>query len=128
MIDWRRGGWTGSLNAWVRREVREHMRDNAVARQARYSVPQRLLRLIFANRTVGKFIAIYVVVELLAVVTEFAAVRYFPFVLPAWTLSTPGLDIRTLLISVASHLISAQVGVLGVISIAIGVVALIASR
>jgi hypothetical protein len=128
MVDWRRGGWTGSLNAWVRREVHEHMRDNAVARRARYSVLLRLLRMIFANRTFGKFIAIYVVIGLLAVATEFAAVRYFPAMLPTWTLSAPGLDIKTLLTSVASQLISAQVGVLGVISIAIGVVALIASR
>jgi hypothetical protein len=128
MVDWRRGSWTGSLNAWVRREVREHMRDNVAARRARYSVPLRLLRLIFANRTFGEFIVIYFIIALVAVVAEFAIVRYFPGLLPPWTLSTPGLDIKTLLTSVASYLISAQAGVLGVISIAIGVVALIASR
>jgi hypothetical protein len=44
MIDWRRGSWTGSLNRWVRREVREHMSSNAAAKRSRYSFPLRVLR------------------------------------------------------------------------------------
>ncbi len=55
---------------------------------------------------------------------------HFPALLPTWTASgassTP--DIKAILMNVDSYLITAQVGVLGVISIAVGLVALIAQR
>ncbi len=52
--------------------------------------------------------------------------RYGPEVIPAWTRSgLPGTDIKALLNTLAGYLITAQVGVLGVIAIAIGLVTLI---
>ena len=136
MIDWTRGGWTGSLNSWVRLEVREQLRDNTAARNARHPPVLRVLRCIFAGRTFGQFIGFYLALNLLVVAGELIAARSIPDLLPLWTLSSapggPGIsagpDIKTLLTSVAGYLIGAQVGVLGVISIALALVTLIAQR
>jgi uncharacterized membrane protein len=128
MIDWRHGGWTGSLNKSVRREVREHMNTNAAAKRCRYSVPLRILRGFFAGRTFGNFVAIYVALDVLVVLAELVAARFFPASLPAWTSSHASFDIKALLTTVAGYLLSAQVGILGVIAIAIGLVTLIAQR
>src|SRR5450756_2404735 len=68
-------------------------------------------------------------IDILVVGTEFIAARLFPYVLPIWTASGPaGTDIKGLLLNVGGYLIGAQVGVLRVISIAIGLVTLIAQR
>ena len=125
MTDWKRGGWTGSLNAWVRREVREHFRENASARRARYPRVTRLLHRIFDNGTFGLFIALYIAFALSVGFAELVLPAYLPNSLPRWTGST---DIKSLLTNVASYLITAQVGVLGVVSIAIGLVTIIAQR
>lgn len=129
MIDWRRGGLAGSLNKWIRREVREHIRTNPAARRCRYSLPLRLLRGFFSDRTLWQFLAIYVVVAVTAAVLEIVITRYLPGLLPQWTRSgPPGADLKELLTNLASFLIMTQVGVLGVIAIAIGLVTLIAQR
>src|SRR5262249_10202308 len=57
--------------------------------------------------------------------TEFATAAHLPSFLPQWTSSA---DIKPLLTNVASYLISAQVGLLSVVSIAIGLVTIIAQR
>jgi uncharacterized membrane protein len=128
MIDWRRGSWTGSLNRWVRREVREHMSSNAAAKRSRYSFPLRVLRLFFAGRSFGQFVAIYFILDVLMVLAELVVTRFYPMRLPAWTFSHEGFDIKALLTNVAGYLITAQVGALAVIAIAIGLVTLIAQR
>lgn len=129
MIDWRLGGWTGSLNKWVRREVGEHMRTNSAARRCRYPLPLRLLRGFFSNHSFVQFIAIYTGVAIAMVMFELVIAHYPPTLLPEWTRSgPPGANIKTLLVDIAGYLITAQVGVLGVIAIAIGLVTLIAQR
>jgi hypothetical protein len=125
MIDWKRGGWTGSLNAWVRREIREHFDENATARRARRPWIARLLHHIFDNGTFWRFTAFYAVFAFLIGVAEFGLAPYLTDSLFGWT-GKP--DIKPLLTNVASYLITAQVGVLGVISIAIGLVTIIAQR
>lgn len=121
MTDWKRGGWTGSLNRWVRREINEHFRENAVAKRARYSRVTLLLHRVFDQGTFGRFIALYAALLLLVGLAEFAVAAY----LPHWTAAP---DIKSLLTNLASYLITAQVGVLGVVSIAIGLVTIIAQR
>ena len=78
---------------------------------------------IFDNGTFGRFIAAYVALDFVMGLAEIQA--YFPSLLPAWTGS---LDVKSLVTNVASYLITAQVGVLGVVSIAIGLVTIIAQR
>jgi len=41
MIEWKRGGWTGSINRWVRREVREQLRDKALVQNCCPGLGQR---------------------------------------------------------------------------------------
>lgn len=125
MTDWKRGGWTGSLNRWVRREINEHFRENAVAKRARYSRFTLLLHRVFDQGTFGRFIALYAILVLFVGLAEFAVARYLPHWLPGWTAAP---EIKSLLTNVASYLITAQVGVLGVVSIAIGLVTIIAQR
>ena len=130
MIDWRRGGPTGSLNAWVRREVRVQLRSNPAARAARYTWPHRLLRGFFSIATFARFMGLYVCLCLLVVAAEMLAVRFgeqevaqwlppFP-----WPVSDPG----ALLLNISGYLIGAQVGLLSVVSISIALVSLIAQR
>ncbi|MGE3710704.1 MAG: hypothetical protein AB7G35_13610 [Hyphomicrobiaceae bacterium] len=125
MTDWKRGGWTGGLNRWVRREINEHFRENTVAKRARYSRVTLLLHRVFDQGTFGRFIALYAAFALFVGLAEFAVARYLPHWLPGWTAAP---EIKSLLTNVASYLITAQVGVLGVVSIAIGLVTIIAQR
>jgi hypothetical protein len=128
MVDWNRGGCTGSLNRLVRREVREHFRENPVAQRARYPVHLRLLRRFF-GRSFAQFLVLYLAFNFAVLVGELALARFTPNVLPGWTAAgPPGADLKAFVTNVAGYLISAQVGVLGVISIAIGLVTLIAQR
>lgn len=125
MTDWNRGGWTGSLNSWVRREIREHFRENASAKRARYPRSIRLLHSIFDNGTFGRCVAVYLGLALLVGLAELVLTAYLPCWLPKWTGNT---DVESLLANAPSFLITAQVGVLGVVSIAVGLVTIIGQR
>jgi hypothetical protein len=130
MIDWQRGGWTGSLNRWVRREVREQLSDNRAARRVRYSLVHRALRRFFSIGTFGNFAGLYLLVALAFVAAEALSAWLVPDWLPVWTASgsAPNPDIKSLLLNVSSYLVSTQVGMLGVISLALALVTLIAQR
>src|SRR5260370_38480059 len=127
MIGWQRGGWSGRLNRWVRREVREQLRDNLVARRARYGLVHRAFRHFFSIRTFGKFVGLYLIVDLAFLAVETLTVRYAPGWLPLWTASgsAPNPDIKSLVLNVSSYLVSTQVGILGGISLALALVTLI---
>ena len=125
MTDWKRAGWTGSLNRWAQRDIRAHLRDNAAARRTRYPAGTRLLHRIFDGGTFARYIRLYLGLLLLVGLAELAVAAYLPLWLPRWTGTT---EIRQFLTSVASYLIGAQVGVLGVASIAIALVTIIAQR
>jgi hypothetical protein len=75
MIDWRRGGWTGSLNRWVRREVREQLRDNVAARRARYGLAHRAFRRFFS---IGRFVALYLIIDIAIVAAEALTAWHVP--------------------------------------------------
>ena len=125
MTDWNQGGWTGSLNAWVQREIQDHFRTNAAAKRSRYSPITRLIHVIFDNGTFGRFIAAYASISLLIGVAEITLASHLSNTFFGWTGTN---EVKLLLTNVASYLISAQVGVLGVVSIAIGLVTIIAQR
>ncbi len=130
MINWRRGGWTGSVNRWVRREVREQLRANPAARRARYPLGYRALRAFFRIGTFLHFVGLYVAINVALVLAEAAVVAFRPEWIPAWTAHRPdtGLDTKSLILDVSGYLIGAQVGMLGVISLALALVTLIAQR
>lgn len=130
MINWRRGGWTGSINRWVRREVYEQLRVNTAARRARYPTGYRALRAFFRIRTFLHFVGLYLTINMAVVLLEAAVAALHPEWIPAWTAHRPdaGLDIKSLILDVSGYLIGAQVGMLGVISLALALVTLIAQR
>ncbi|UFW82991.1 hypothetical protein BjapCC829_23690 [Bradyrhizobium barranii] len=125
MTNWKQGGWTGSLNAWVKHEIQDHFRTNAAARRNRYAPLTRLIHGIFDNATFGRVIALYASIALLIGVAEIALAAHLPQAFFGWTGTN---EVKSLLTNVASYLITAQVGVLGVVSIAIGLVTIIAQR
>src|SRR4051794_32140193 len=109
MINWRRGGWTGSLNKWVRREVREQLRDNPIARRARLPATHRALRGFFSIGHFSRFLLIYLGLEILILAAETVASWRVPAWLPEWTASGPPplLDIKVVILNISSYLISA---------------------
>jgi hypothetical protein len=128
MIDWRRGGRTGSVNTWARREVYEQLRENPISRRSRYGVFNRLLRCFFSIRTFGRFLGIYIAVNLAVLFAEAVLTWRAAGWLPRWTVLGPAPDLKSLLLNVSSYFITAQVGALGVITLALALVTLIAQR
>lgn len=117
-------GLRGSLRRRVGREIRTHLRENRAIRRARYSFSQRAVRVLIAGRSLPTFLAAYLLLDLVLVGAEVVFNLRFPHALPGWT--TP--EIKSLLKDIASYLIAAQVGILGVVSVAIGIVTLISQR
>lgn len=125
MTNWARGGPTWSINRFVAREVREQMRENPLARRARYRWPLRLMRRLFSVRAFWGFIALYLLVDLAAVGIEVAWQWLAPGAYPDWA---SGSGANELLKDVPGFLIGAQVSLVGVISLALALVTLIAQR
>lgn len=127
MTDWSLGGWTGSINGWVRREVRTHLRENPVARRARYSLALQGLRAALRTRSLTFYVLAYLVLALCVTALEYLIERGLIALPNVFVIWGERLDVA-LLSDIASTLISAQVGALGVISLAIGLVTIIAQR
>ena len=71
----------------------------------------------------GRFL-FYIIVLLLALVCEWAFNRYAPSLLPGYTGAAP----RDFLKDVGSYLMAAQIGILAIVSVAVGVVTLLSDR
>jgi hypothetical protein len=109
--------------------VLHHTRSNPVALRVRYDLRVRALRSFFRIGTFGRFIGLYVSIDLTFVVAEALGPWVAPRWLPAWTASAPrGPDIKMLLLNVSSYLITAQVGLLSVVSLALALVTLVSQR
>jgi hypothetical protein len=130
MIDWQRGGWTGSINRFARRETCEQLRENPAARHVRYGIAHRALRRFFGFGTFGRFVGLYFAVNVTFVAAETLSAWLIPTWLPQWSASgvPPATDIKAVMLNVSSYLLGAQVGLLGVISLALALVTLIAQR
>lgn len=130
MIEWQRGGWTGSLNRWVSREVREQLRNNPVAQRARPPKHRRTLRRFFSIGSFGRFVAIYFVIDVLVLTAELLIAWLVPGWLQRWTASGPPITqgLESSLLSVSGYLIAAQVGLVMVIAIALALITIIAQR
>lgn len=114
----------GSLRSQVEREIAALFRQNATLRGARYSARRHLLRSLIVNRSAGELLALYTLVLLLMVGAEWALNRYAPDSLPGYH----GNLYRGFITEVGSYLIAGQVGVLAIVSVAVGVVTLLSDR
>lgn len=101
-------------------EVAELMSSNPVARRHRYPVGHRMLRGLFNRGTFGRFVLIYVLLDVAVVAIE--ACRPL---LPATPFAIPSLS-RDVILYLSSYVLGAQVGLLGVISLALALVTLVA--
>ena len=117
-------GLLGSLRARVRHDIGKLARENPTLREARYSLPRRLLGKVVVDRSVWHFLALYAFVLALALALEWLGNRYFPGRLPGYFGQAP----RDFLKDVGSYLIAAQIGVLAIVSVAVGVVTLLSDR
>src|ERR1700681_4798338 len=117
-------GWLGSLRRRVQYEIKVHARDNRAMRRARYSWPQRALRAVVVGRTLGWYLTIYLLIDYAFVAFEVVGNFYFQRYLPGWT----DADLKGQLKDVGSYFIAAQVGILGIVSVAIGIVTLISEH
>ena len=125
MIDWARGGWFGSLRRYVAREVREHIRVNPAIRRARYPLLLRFLRWLLAGKAIGWFVIVYLGLNAVAALSEILLGFYGSDWPKSWELSS---DHRTFLKDSTSYLFSTQVGILAIISLAVGLIALVTER
>jgi hypothetical protein len=80
-----------------------------------------MIRELIVERSFVAFLGAYLFLDLVVLMAEIIVNLHFPAELPGWT--TPELKVE--LKDVASYLIAPQVGVLGMVSVAIGIVALI---
>jgi hypothetical protein len=117
-------GLLGSLRAQVQHEIRGLSRENRVLRRARYSLPRRLIGRFVVGRSVWQFLFLYGVVLTLSLVLEWVGNRYFPGRLPGYARS----ELRDFLKDVGSYLIAGQIGILAIVSVAVGVVTLLSDR
>lgn len=120
-------GLLGSLHRRVAYETRLHRKENPAMRRARYSLPQRAIRRVLSGNAFARFVGVYVGFALVITALAVVASIYVPNRLPTWKPD----DIKGIsgfLKDATSYLISAQVGLLAVISVAVGLVTLIAQR
>jgi hypothetical protein len=117
-------GLFGSLRRRVAYEIALHGADNRAMRRTRYSLVERGVRSVLAGNSFFWFIGIYVAVALEVVLIASALSLYAPRLLPESTAP----DIGGFLKDATSYLITAQVGLVAVVSIAVGLVTLIAQR
>lgn len=125
VINWGRGGWFGSLRRYVAREVREHIKENPAIRRARYPLSLRFLRWLLSEKAVGWFVIAYLGLNAMAALSEILLGLYASGWPKSWELSN---DHRAFLKDSTSYLISAQVGILAIISLAVGLIALVTER
>ena len=130
MVNWRRGGCVGSIRRLVRKEVRAQLRTNGTYRRVRYSFWHRLFRRFFYIEQYSRYIMLYFMVDVLFVAAEALGSRYLPktFLDFSFSSSAPLLFNNSLLVNVSGYFIAAQVGVLGIIALALALVSLIAQR
>lgn len=123
------GRWIGSLNRSVHDIVRSHLRANPAANAVKRSVLHRWLRGAFTATTFWRFLGAYFALNLILITIEYGA-AYVPVdAIPDWVpVSRFPPDAKSILLNVSGFMIGAQVGALGVISIALALVTIIAQR
>lgn len=124
-IGWGPGGPTDSVNRFVAHEVRRQLAGNPVARRARYPAGHRLLRSLM-GAPFSLFLARYLIVDLAALNVEAWSRLFAPGA--AAMSAARAAQVVDVVKTVPSYLLGAQIGLLGVISLALALVTLIAQR
>ena len=103
-------------------EVSALIAGNPVARRNGYPLLHRVLHALFHRGTFARFVAWYVVLDLVVVMVE--ALRPL---FPQTDLALPSLE-KDVILYLSSYILGAQIGLLGVISLALALVTLVAQN
>jgi hypothetical protein len=117
-------GLFGSLRARVRAELSELARQNKTLRRVRSRFLRRLLVGIVSGVRLSRIVALYLALVAICVVAEWWIAAKYPCLLPKWGTR----DLSAFVKDVDSYLIAGQVGILGIVSVAVGVVTLLSQR
>jgi hypothetical protein len=104
-------------------EIREHMAKNRSIRLRRHAPWQRIIRFLI-DRRLRTFIITYILLDLALELGAFTLYHYNPGIYPVWR----AVAIKGLLKDYTGFLLSVQACMIGVISVAVGLVTLIAQR
>jgi len=128
VIDWQSGGWTGSINRLVRKELRAHQIENAAIRKSRYPLLEILLKKFFLADKFVNFIGIYLIIAILIVTADVLCEMFLSKSLPAWARAQLSTDFDTHIKDITGYMIAVQVGALGIVSIAIALATLLSQK
>jgi hypothetical protein len=117
-------GLFGSLRAQVQIEVNELARGNKTLRRVRSGLFRRSLIAAVRGIRPSKLFALYVLLDAICVVAEWWVTAKRPSLLPDWGT----FDLPQFLKDVDSYLIAGQVGILGIVAVAVGIVTLLSQR
>jgi hypothetical protein len=117
-------GLFGSLRAHARIEVNDLARGNKTLRRVRSGLFRRSLIAVVRGVRLSKLFALYAVLDAICVVVEWWITAKTPCLLPDWGT----FDLPQFLKDVDSYLIAGQVGILGIVAVAVGIVTLLSQR
>ena len=117
-------GLMQSLRARVDEDVLDLAKGNPALRRYGYGREMRWLRALIARRTVWGWFANYVFILVLLLAAEWLGTRFFPSWLASFTEGSEGDFLR----DAAGFFITAQVGLLAVLSVAVSVVTLLSEK
>lgn len=113
-----------SLRAYVNHEVASHTKNNATLRRNRYSIGRRLLRGVVVNRSIAQFLILYLFLYVVAMLVEWAVL---PFLHHHHVVYPRSFD-HGFFNDLSSYLVAGQIGILAIVSVAVGVVTLLSDR
>jgi hypothetical protein len=117
-------GLFGSLRGRVQAEVRELGRQNKTLRRARSGLARRTFLALITGVSLSRILLLYLVLSALGLAFEWLITAKWPCLLPGWD-ST---NLSPFVKEVTGLLITAQVGILAIVSVAVGVVTLLSQR
>jgi hypothetical protein len=117
-------GLFGSLRAHVRIEVNDLARRNKTLRRVRSGLLRRSLIAVVRGIRLSELFAFYVALNVICVAAEWWVTAKMPRLLPDWGT----FDLPQFLKDVDSYLIAGQVGILGIVAVAVGIVTLLSQR
>jgi hypothetical protein len=112
------------LKARAEEDVRDLVSGNATLKAARYSWPVRHFRKWITGTSLGGWLATYVAAAIIVMCME-ALMKHY---IPAWTVLPSNTPDSDLFRDIAGYFITAQVGLLAVLTVAVSVVTLLSEK
>jgi len=108
----------------VRAELRDLYRHNRALRRARSGPVRRTLVNLVSGVKLSQLLSLYVLIWATSLLGEWGLTAYRPCLLPNWGTFELGAFVK----DINSYFVAGQVGILGIVSVAVGVVTLLMQR